>query len=59
MIWSIRVNDVVSFTGDVYKYKVTDVQGELIILKNLLTHKYSELKISKIKKLAKIEKRND
>ena len=59
MIWSIKIGDVISFPKDIYKYEVTDIQGNDAVIKNLLTHKYVEIKVSNIKKVAKIEKRKD
>lgn len=59
MIWSCVVKDVISFPNHPYKYEVTEIRKNWAVLKNCLTHKYREVRISVIKKDCKIESRHD
>jgi hypothetical protein len=59
MIWIIKLGDIISFSQDIYKYEIKNIYRNRTILENLLTHKITKVKISTIKKKAKIERRMD
>jgi poly-beta-hydroxyalkanoate depolymerase len=59
MIWAVKIGDIIELSNDVYHYEVTDVYRNWAILKNQLTHETKDIRISKIKEVAKVIRRND
>ena len=59
MVWNIRIRDIIGFSKDPYRYEVTDIGGNNVLLKNCLTHEIRDVKLSRIIKEIKILRRKD
>ena len=59
MIWKLRAGDVIRMSESVFHYDITEVKGNHITIKNQLTNESKKVKLSLIKDICHIIRRND
>jgi hypothetical protein len=59
MIWKLRAGDVIRMSESVFHYDVIEVKRNNVTIKNQLTNESKKVKLSFIKDICHIIRRND